>query len=175
MSTTTVRLDTTNVEAGLRRLQTRVPGAAARAINRSLTSARVVMVRAVASDLALRQADVTPSIHVQQATAARLYGTVEGSGKRIPLAKFKARDRFPRGVTARLPGGAGSYPRAFIRTMRSGHVGVYVRRSAPRLPIVELKGPSVTKVFAKHLPAGVARAEEQLVKNMAHEMGRLRL
>ena len=168
-----MRIDVSDVERGYRRLQSRFPQVASRAINRSATSARVVMVREVATDMGLRQGDVKPAITTTNATPSRLHAEVVATGKRIPLIKFNARDKYPRGVVARLQGGRGTYPDAFVRTMRSGHVGVFKRRQAARLPIVELHGPSVVHVFEKKMPLGAARASEQLIKNLAHEMSRL--
>lgn len=154
----------------LRGLAQQTPNAIARALNRSATSANVVMLRAIAADMGLRQGDVKPQMAQRSATASNLKAVIEARGARIPLIKFNARDRFPKGVTARLPGGAGRYPHAFIRTMRSGHTGVFQRRGPARLPITELKGPSIPRVFEKYIPNGLARAQEALVTNMAHEM-----
>jgi hypothetical protein len=167
---TTLTLDTAGWVRGLERLQANAPAAIARALNRSATSANVVMVRGVAQDLGLRQADVKPFIAIRSATPGDLRAQIIASGARIPLIKFNARDRRGRGVTARLPGGAGIYPHAFIATMRSGHRGVFTRRGRPRLPIVELFGPSIPRVFEKLIPLGTARALEQLAKNLVSEM-----
>jgi hypothetical protein len=147
--------------------------AVARALNRAIASANTVMVRAVAEDMGLKQADVRKQIIVRRAVAdavlTRMLASLEARGARLPLIAFKARAGRG-GVRARLPGGAGHYPRAFIATMPSGHVGVFQRKAAPRLPIVELHGPSIPKVFERHTPAGVARGQEQLVKNLVHEL-----
>lgn len=154
----------------LRDLAQRMPAAVARSLNRSITSANVVMRREIASDMGLKQGDVTPQIAVRQASQANLVAQLEARGTRIPLIKFNARDRYPKGVTARMPGGAGRYPHAFIRTVGSGHVGVFQRRGSARLPIVELRGPSIPHVFAKFIPLGLERGQQALVTNMAHEM-----
>lgn len=176
----TVRVDFSAWRAAIARLVREAPPAMVRAINRSVKSAEVVMVRSVAADLGLRQADIRADgdrakslVVVDHASLANLRGAVVATGRRVPLIKFNARDRRPRGVVARLRGGRGQYPEAFIRTMRSGHRGVFKRQRVARLPIVELHGPSVPIVFAKHLPAGEARALEQLAKNVNHELVRL--
>jgi hypothetical protein len=84
-----------------------------------------------------------------------------------------------RGVTARFPGGQGSYPHAFIATVGHGHRGVFMRKNALarkssgawslNLPIFELRGPSLPHVFRKYIPVGLARGQEQLAKNLASE------
>jgi hypothetical protein len=60
---------------------------------------------------------------------------------------------------------------AFIARMRSGHTGVFRRTGDTRLPIVELFGPSITRVFSKHRPAGLAAGQASLRKNLQHELG----
>jgi hypothetical protein len=125
-------------------------------------------------------------------------GVVAGRSKaerwgRIPLLEFHARDNrvmqgqdlikhlvslivSGQGVVYRLPGGRGSAPHAFIARMKSGHVGVFQRLpGAKRLKIVELYGPSVPHVFAQKaiLAALKKSGEENLAKNMAHEMKNL--
>jgi hypothetical protein len=130
------------------------------------------MVREVARDLGLRQGDVTDRISTRAALEThgdRMSAWIIATGARIPLFRFRARQTRS-GVTARLPGGAGQYPGAFIATMRSGHTGVFKRRASGRLPISELHGPSVPKVFEKFIPAGIARGHEQLIKNLVHEL-----
>lgn len=166
----TLTLDTTGWVRGLGRLEANAPAAIARALNRSATSANVVMVRAIAQDLGLKQGDVKDRIAIRSASPSDLRAQLIATGARIPLIKFNARERLGRGVTARLPGGRGQYPSAFIATMRSGHRGVFVRKGRPRLPIAELFGPSIPRVFEKFIPVGTARALEQLAKNLVSEM-----
>lgn len=172
----TLTLNTTEWDRGVARLAQRYPNAVTRAMNRAATSARVVMVREVARDLGLRQADISDNITIRPTFVSGASGNVStkftaqviGSGARIPLYRFRARQTRA-GVTARLPTGAGTYPGAFIATMKSGHVGVFKRKGATRLPIQELFGPSVTRVFEKYIPIGAARGHEQLGKNLVSE------
>jgi len=179
MATLSLTLKADGWERGIERLLERYPVAEARALNRAVASAKVVMVREVARDLGLKQSDLSDSkgdrITVRQAgrseflQAHQMSAQVVATGDRIPLYKFRARQTRA-GVSARLPTGAERYPSAFIATVGSGHTGVFKRRSARRLPIVELFGPSVPKVFRKLIPLGLARGEEQLAKNLVHEM-----
>ena len=159
---------------GLRRLRRQAPRAVARALNRAAGSARTAMTRAVAPDMGLPQKVVRPAITVVKATPQRLASRVEARGARIPLITFRARGPEPsrgrgRGVRARMPGGAGHYPHAFIATMPSGHRGVFQRVGRSRLAIRELKGPSVVHVFRKHLAVGIARGREALITNLRSE------
>lgn len=146
-----------------------------RALNRSISSGRTVMVRAMAGDTGLRSKDVRDAMVMREASSNRLEASLAARLKRIPLIDFKAKGPEPsrgkgRGVSYRLPGGAGRIENAFIATMRSGHRGVYKRRTKDRLPIDELKGPSLGQVFRKFRPAGVARVTEVFDANFDHEL-----
>lgn len=149
--------------------------ATVRALNRAMASARTVMVREIARDMGLKAKDVREVMVLREAHAGRLEATLEASAKRIPLIDFKARGPEPShgkgtGVRYRLPGGRNHAPHAFIATTRSGHRGVFQRRGLGRLPIVELAGPSLVRVFKKHRALGLARAQEAFVQNFGHEL-----
>ena len=170
----TIILNTTSSDSALAKLKARAPLAMARAINRSIASGKTLMVRLVSVDMGLKQADIRDKIVVVSATPDRLMAQLRASAKRIPLIDFKARGPEPsrgrgRGVTAKMPGGKGRYPNAFIAQMSSGHRGVFARSDRRRLPIRELFGPSIAFVFSKHVEQGQARALEQLEKNIQSE------
>jgi hypothetical protein len=57
-----------------------------------------------------------------------------------------------------------------LRRCQRGHRGVFARKGSKRLPIVELKGPSLPHVFVKHGAVGIERAQEQFVKELQHEV-----
>lgn len=167
------RFHTEAIERRLRRMRVRAPALVARALNRAGGSARTLMVREVSRDLRLKAATVRDRILVRQASADRLVYRLAASLKRIPVYAFDARGPLPsrgqgRGVTAKTP--ARRYPHAFLARMRSGHVGVFQRVGRKRLAIRELMGPSVGHVFHRHVAAGLARGEEQLIKNLQHEL-----
>jgi hypothetical protein len=158
------------------RMQAFAPQAIVRALNRSIASAKTAMVREVAVDTGLKSGDVRERIWVREARADQLVAELHASAKPIPLIDYGATGPEPsrgkgRGVTARLRGGAGRYPHAFLARMQSGHRGVFTRLpgNTRRLPIYELHGPSIARVFTKHVAVGQARGEEQLVKNLQSE------
>jgi hypothetical protein len=131
------------------------------------------MVRAIAQDLGLKAGDVREKLYVREARPDQLEARLMASRKRIPIIDFAARGPIPsrgkgRGVTARTK--TRRYPHAFIATMGSGHTGVFQRVGLERLPIRELFGASLGRVFAKFMPAARARAEEQFVKNLQSEL-----
>jgi hypothetical protein len=99
---------------------------------------------------------------------------LEVSGRRLPLIDFRARGPEPsrgrgRGVSYRLPGGRGRAPHAFITTL-AGRRGVFRRRTENRIPLEELHGPSLVRVFEKFLPVGRERGREALVRNLRSEI-----
>lgn len=117
-----------------------------RSLNRTLTPVRATAAREVAADLKLRVGTVRKSLAMRRATNAVLRALVEASGRRIPLIEFRARQT-RRGVTYDLGRGRGLAEHAFVAVMRSGHRGVFRRVGKSRLPIVELRGPSIPRVF----------------------------
>ena len=168
------------VVADLTGFHSKVNKGAVRALNRALTAGRTAMARDIASDTGIGVRDVTKALSERKATIDRAEAAFGATIRRIPLIYFKARQTAT-GVTAKLTGGAGRYPSAFIARMRSGHEGVFRRkyvgsigtRMTKRLPIVELFGPSLGHVFAKHRPAALARTQEAFHAAFAHELDRL--
>lgn len=148
--------------------------AGARALNRTAATVRTFMARTVAQDLGLGVRTVSEQLRVEQAKPVEglLLARITVTGAQIPLYDFKARASKGGGVIARLPPpGAGRYPEAFIARMKSGHVGVFQRKGRPRLPIRELRGPSLPHVFSKYIPQGLTVGQDVLPKNFAHELG----
>lgn len=172
---TMIRLDTSRMTRGFDALIAKSNLAIARALNRSIASAKTAMVRVVAQDMGLKSGDVRDRILIVEARPDQHVAQLKASAKRIPLIDFNARGPEPsrgkgRGVTARMPGGKGRCPHAFIATMKTGHRGVFQRRAKSRLHIDELFGASIAYVFTKLRGVGEARAQEQLVKNLQSEI-----
>lgn len=169
-----VKFDDRDIVKGIAALQKKFPAAVKRSVSRTATSVRVVAAKAMRKDTGLPAFDAKDELKVVLSTereAARLVQT----GNRIPLIKFGARGREPsggkgRGVSYRLPGGRSRVSNAFIAKMGTGHRGVFVRREKARLPIKELWGPSLVRVFEKLLPELADLARETLTKNLKHEI-----
>lgn len=174
---TTLHFDARDAIRGLKALRTRAPYAVARAINRSVTTVRAAAAREISADLGIRVGVVKEQLVVDSATPQRPVATITASGRRIPLIDLDARGPEPsrgrgRGVSYRIGGVRRRLPHAFIAQMRSGHRGVFKRTRTKRLPIVELHGPSLARVFAKDaiVKAVQARYEEAMTKNLPHEI-----
>lgn len=179
--TLSLQLKSGEAQRAIARLRRVAPQRIARALNRSADSAKTLLVREVAKDLGVSQTEnmtrgdgIRDLIRVKHASGSgeNLAALVSVSGARLPLSRFKARQT-RNGVAANLgPGGGGrkQYPGTFLATTRSGHTGVWQRSGRKRLPIHQKYGPSLPHVFTKHQPAGQARGEEQLIKNLQHEL-----
>lgn len=166
--------DDSKVTANIARLKQQAPIAIARALNKSVASGRTVMAREMSKDLGIKVGDVRDKIAVTEATSQRQWARLETKGKRIPLEAFSATGNIPsrgkgRGVSYRLGAQRKRIATAFRAHMASGHTGVFRRTGTKRLPIIELFGPSLPKVFLKFRPIGLARCAEQLRKNLVHE------
>jgi hypothetical protein len=176
---------TTDTPAMVARIRKKAPVAQVRALNRAIVSANVVMIRAISGDLGVSAKTVRERINVQQATPERLRARLYANAKRIPLIDFGAKGPEPsrgrgRGVTVKSASGRRVIPNAFIATMGSGHRGVFQRvagasgRRGPapkrsQLPIRELFGPSIWKVFQKLEYIGIEKGREALIKNLRSE------
>jgi hypothetical protein len=170
-----IQVDFTHFDAKLRVLR-EPQKPIARALNRSIASGKTLAARLIAQDLGLAVSVVKEFVKTKDATQTNLSATLYASAKRIPLIDFKATGPEPSrqragGVTAKLKGGAGRYPHAFIATMRSGHRGVFQRnKGAGRLPIHEKHGPSIWKSYQRADAEVRARVQEQLAKNLSSEI-----
>ncbi len=63
-------------------------------------------------------------------------------------------------------------PHAFIATLKSGHRGVFKRLGKSRLPICELQGVSIQKIFLKPFVQAVmeAQAKNRWTDYLLHEL-----
>lgn len=167
-----------------------------RGLNRSTTAGVALMARLIAGDTGLKVGDVKAALRVETATLSRPQASIASSLRRLPLIKWLPESkRVPvpsrgrgRGVSVRLIGGTGRYPHAFVARMPgTGHVGVYSRvnptggedtiskrRSAgawsKNLPIYQLHGPSLGRVFRTHRAETVERMRSQFMTVVDHEM-----
>lgn len=174
-----------SIDIEFRDKPTEITKALVRGLNRSVLSGRTLLAKNISSDTGLASSVVKEAVVMREASMANPSARIASSLKRIPLVDFNAKGPEPsrgrgRGVTARLSGGTGRYPHAFIATMKSGHRGVFervpgarrhgARPFRPQLPVYELKGPSIGHVFSKHRQAAVQRMFEAFEKTFDSEM-----
>lgn len=165
-----IRVDPHEVLDLLRDVKQGAARAITRTINRSLATVQTAVGREIARDTSLPVREVRKSLALSRATFQRLIGSVQVTGRRIPLLAFRARQT-RRGVSYRLRGSR-TIASAFLATMRSGHRGVFKRVAKARLPIRELRGPSLPHVASQRAITGaMLRVGHQAIeKNLLHEV-----
>jgi hypothetical protein len=104
---------------------------------------------------------------------------LKGGAQRYPRAFIATMKSGHKGVFERLnaaQAGASRRLGAEFRGMKRKsaldrfQAAVAGAKTAGRLPIYELHGPSIARVFTKHVQVGLARGREQLVKNLQSEL-----
>jgi uncharacterized protein YlxP (DUF503 family) len=148
----TVTMDTRQLKRAMADLKTKAPVAIARALNRTVSSAKALAVKLVAKDIGVTQKTVRPNIMAVKAYPTKLLAELWASARakdigvaryksekrgRIPIYGLKAKGPIPsrgkgKGVTYKLAGGRGVAPHAFIATVKAGkhgstHTGVFQR------------------------------------------------
>lgn len=178
-----VRLDLKEVQKYLTDVQRkRVPRAASRAINKTLTNVRTEASKQIRQKRALKAGVVRQAMSIVRATVARLAGSLNASGRPIPLREYAAR-RTKKGVTVKVTPGARKLVthqgnKGFIVDRIGGHV--FAREGKQRLPIKKLYGPSIPATFLKekvvaamHRVAG-ANWPKRFAEELRHELSKIR-
>ena len=150
-----VRIDVKNVEKMLADFPANIiPPAIARALNKTIQSAKSTATKSIAANIGIKQQDVRSVLDIDKANRNNLTAILKASSKRrLPVIKIDPRaTQDESGVSYKGQDGQIRHiDHAFIATMRSGHRGVFKRKpDAKRLPIIELQGPSIQKVFVNH-------------------------
>lgn len=154
-------------EAKLRRIQLMLrdipramPRVMSRAINKTAKSAKTSIARQIATEINMKISVIKKNITLRRASYRIWRAVLEIWTGRIPLINFAAKQT-AKGVSYKIDkkGGRETIKSAFIATMASGHKGVFKRKGAARLPIVELRGPSVGEVYRSS--AGLAQTAER--------------
>lgn len=114
-----------------------LPKALQGAINTTLTAAKNTFYDAILRDYALKKASSRQRevLKIQRASPANLFGSLNYSGRNLPLINFNVNPRQPakrnphhvKIISEVLRGNPQSWPHAFIAKMKSGHVGVFTR------------------------------------------------
>lgn len=173
---------------GLEEIRARLAGirhgvetAAARALNRSIAVGATLTVRRLAQVTGLVQKRVRPVLGGRRASARDPIASLRVTGHRpIPLLAYRKLVSVRQGKYGRYPvlrgNGPGLIPtlsaRAFVATVRSGHVGAFERRGRARLPLDALAGPQLPDVMrATGLETEVrARIAADLQTRFLHEV-----
>ncbi len=141
-----------------------------RSINRTLKFSKNESARQITSQITAGQRAIKKVTKILKATFKKWEGHIIISGSRIPLIRFAAR-KIKSGISYKIKrtGTRERIKSAFKATMSSGHRGVFARRGENRLPIVELRGPSMGRVFERDrgiLRRTLRRINKKLIKNI---------
>ena len=148
----TVKADVESVKRWMNSVQKdRVPAAASRAINKTLTNVRTESSKRIRDERALKAAVVKDALSISKANKYQLYGALIASGRPIPLREYQARQT-QKGVTVKVsPGGRKLIVEAGRHAFLVGRYGdhVFIREGKARVPITKLYGPSIPSTFLK--------------------------
>lgn len=189
-----IKLDESNlrqIENILETMPNQLPGAIARAINRSLAMTKTEQLRRTTSMYTIARGKLAESINVYNASSGNLTGKIYSSGKVIGMNHFKLNPkRRPKGkkiVTVSIKkDGMKSLPNAFI-AYRDGRLGAFERsgnfksitlkngKTSKRETIKRLMSPSAPQMLGEMSILDYLQgfAEEKFNMRFEHEMGRL--
>jgi len=164
-----------------------IDGACRRAINRTATTLRARLVRAIAEQIMVPPGELrSRNVRLLQANYSQLEARITISGGRIPLILFGARPgRMSPAMQRRLAGtsyqiatagGRRTAEGAFTAELRAGaRAGVYRRIGTGRFPVRQLRGPSVPHVALDVLEEAAGEiqetAENELERNLSEQVG----
>lgn len=168
MAPINIEVDSKKVDAAFEAAPKKTGVAILRALKKGTKAGGTHANRVVSKDMGVKVSDVRAKIRLENPTTQTLSGKIRANLKRIPLIKFGARGPEPsrgrgRGVTYRGKGGRKRHPQAFISAVGGGHRGVFERKGSKRLPIKQLFGPSIGRVFDEHRKEIMERGEEQTI------------
>ncbi|MEC0092497.1 phage tail protein [Paenibacillus macquariensis] len=165
-----VKEDLKAVKGSLKQMDKAVQQAVLSSINRATQRAKTETGRKVREKYIVKQKEVVETLRIKKAKGKSLQATLTSKGHSIPLIKFgvspkRRLKRAPKVLQAAVfRGGAKKpIPGAFIATTGS-HTGVFERLGKKRLPIKEMRGPSVPSM------AGNQEVREHIQKVYGEEM-----
>lgn len=172
-----LQIDSKAVAKALREAPKKAALAIYRSVKRGTQAAHTLSGRVISREMGLTVGDSKKAIVITEPSFSNLQGQLRASLRRIPLIKFNARGPEPsrgqgRGVTYRIGRKRGRAPSAFITTA-GRHRGVFKRLTSKRLPIVELKGPSVGEVFRKNQDGILRHGAETVIREMKRQIGNI--
>lgn len=169
-----VRHDLGEAAGLLRNLDKLQRKAAISALNRTGQQVRTAANRKIREQYSFKASVVSRSLKVARSQFARLEVSVLSQGRRVQVIDASARQT-RRGVTVRIGKQRKLIRGAFIATMKSGHVGVFSRRTNKRLPIGEIYTIAIAEAFGSTPVVATMRlkASEVFIPRFEHELGRL--
>lgn len=151
-----------------------VQRAAVSAINRTITSTRAEISKAVRGRYAVKAADVKKALSLTRAKGQSPRGVITASGSPLSLTKFslRRRKRGPIRVRVLRNGELKPVSGLFFNRFRSGYTGPMHRRQKARYPLASPFGPSVPSMVGNEetLNQFIPKAEKVLNERFLHEI-----
>jgi len=121
-----------------------------RTVNRLIVTGRKRATQKVREVYNVKAGDLKQSTRIYRARRAKPEALLVISGKKMPVILFGARQR-AKGTSVRIKKTEGRklIRHAFIATMKSGKIQVWMRKGTARLPIKQLFTVSPPKMFEK--------------------------
>jgi len=152
------------LERTLKGIPRAMPKVMSRGLNRTATEARTKAGRFLSKATGLKVKDIRQRLTLQRASYRNWRSAIGVSRRRIGVIALAAKQT-KKGVTYKKGQKRVLIRHAFITTMASGHTGVFKRKFSQRLPIVELRGPSLGQVFAG-APAETGRIHRESMQRL---------
>lgn len=151
------------------------------AINRALTHSKTKAFQEARKVYAVKQGDLNSETvtRIQKASTGNIVGYVLFSGVKIPLFRFnvsRSAAKKTKHIKAGLMKGSWTaFEDAFIAQMNSGHIGIFERETAKRLPIKEFMGLSGAQMVQNEVVMDQLskEAQEKVNERVMHEIDRI--
>lgn len=139
------------VQRKLGTMQSKAPIVISRALNKTAVSARQRLATRAQAAYTVKSGGFKKDMQIKKASSGNLVAEIRSQGKPLKIVKFKysasssgaKADITKSGLKPLIMGNI----KAFRATMKSGHSGIFQRRSAARLPIKELYSNSIPKMI----------------------------
>jgi hypothetical protein len=169
-----------SLEAKLKKVPAGAKIAISRAINDGIRKARTEIKKSIGQIYNLQSGRILSALKRELpvfSSPGSLFGLLHIESTKFNVEDFAARDNFPAGVNFQeIRGQNSGLSHAFIRTMASGHIGVFGRvGGGPRLPIREITGLSIPQMLEnpKVEPKWEHAVEETVAARLEHHVSHL--
>jgi len=160
----------------------------ARGINKGIRGAKTDAVKAVRQHYNVKSSGLRKKLNTPQSALAnrnKLRASLFADNKPMSLALFGALPNSPEkkrprgGVSVKVKKSRKRIPHSFVAQMKSGHVGVFVRKGKDSLPIDEKVGPSAFQmtgspsVFATMTAGAEQRTSAEIDHGLIREVEKI--
>lgn len=150
-----IRSDVKKIERQIKKFGGSLRNAQARAINRSVTKGKTLAKRLIVDEYNVKAGPIGKSLKVSpRANAKYLNAAIMARSTRLPIYNHTKNKPKQTANGARFNSGSGMkvHPHTFIAKMRSGHIGIFVRKTKRRTNKRYNVSPTTGRRYRTHLP-----------------------